>query len=138
MSDCIFCKIISGEMTSFTIYEDEEFKVILDRFPSSLGHLLVLPKKHIENIFEMPIEKGGRLFELVIKMASVMKKEFRCDGVNILQNNGEAAGQSVNHFHVHIIPRYNNDKVLKQWDPICPNEPELEAMRRKLVDAITL
>ena len=138
MSDCIFCKIISGEIPSATIYEDEEFKVILDRFPSSLGHTLIIPKKHIENIFEMPVQKGGKLFELAIKIAPIIKKELNCDGINILQNNGVAAGQSVNHFHLHIIPRYENDGVLSSWEAQNPTDEEMETMKNKLSNAINL
>ena len=139
MSDnCIFCKIISGEIPSAVIYEDEEFKVILDRFPSSIGHALIMPKKHIENIFEMPIQKGGKLFELAVKIAPIIKKELNCDGINILQNNGEAAGQSVPHFHLHIIPRYKNDGVLSSWTPQNPTDEDIENMKNKLANAITL
>lgn len=134
--DCVFCKIIKGEIPSATIYENDEFKVILDRFPSSLGHVLVLPKEHIENIFEMPEEKAGKIFKLVSKIAPIVKKQLNCDGINILQNNGEAAGQSVPHFHIHIIPRYNNDGLNILWKPTEPTDEQIEKTKQKLLEAI--
>lgn len=135
-NDCVFCKIIKGEIPSATIYENDEFKVILDRFPSSLGHVLVLPKEHIENIFEMPEEKSGKIFELVSKIAPIVKRQLNCDGINIIQNNGEAAGQSVPHFHIHIIPRYNKDGLNILWKPTEPTDEQIEKTKQKLLEAI--
>lgn len=133
--ECIFCKIINGELPSATIYENENFKVILDRFPSTLGHVLVLPKQHIENIFEMPEQTAGEIFKLVTKIASIMKKQLNCDGLNIIQNNGTAAGQSVNHFHIHIIPRYKKDGLLALWKATEPTDEQIEQMKQKLSKA---
>lgn len=130
--DCIFCKIVDNKIPSATIYEDDAFKVILDAFPSSLGHTLVICKDHIENIFEMPIQKSGRMFELTTKIAAIVKNQLGCDGINILQNNGIAAGQSVPHFHIHIIPRYNNDGMNIPWVSQNPNDAQLQAMKDKI------
>lgn len=135
---CVFCKIIKGEIPSATIYENDEFKVILDRFPSASGHTLVIPKDHIENIFEMPISKGKAVFELTIKIASILKKELNCDGINIIQNNGEAAGQSVNHFHIHIIPRYKDDNLNILWKPTEPTDDEISQMGERLRNSINI
>ena len=104
--DCIFCGIISGEIPSAAIYEDDEFKVILDRFPSAPGHVLILPKRHYADIFEIDPAAAGRLFELAVKVARGMKAKLGFENMNVLQNNGEVAGQTVRHFHLHLIPRY--------------------------------
>ena len=111
MSNCIFCKIIAGEIPSATIYENEEFKVILDRFPSNEGHVLILPKNHTPNIFEIDPEQAGRLFSLAAKLAKAMKEVLGFEHMNILQNNGEAAGQTVKHVHFHIVPRYGMEPI---------------------------
>lgn len=111
MSECIFCKIANGDIPTNTIYEDNDFRVILDAAPANLGHCLVLPKNHAADVFEIDSEILGRGFALAQKIAKAVKKATGCDGVNILQNNGKAAGQTVFHFHIHIIPRLKNDDV---------------------------
>lgn len=111
-ADCIFCKILDGDIPSFQVYEDEDFKVILDRFPASKGHVLILPKGHYENLFELPLEISEKLYPLAQRLAKAIKEAVKADGINIIQNNGEAAGQSVFHFHMHIIPRFNEDKIV--------------------------
>lgn len=137
-SDCIFCKIIAGEIPSSTIYEDEEFKVILDRFPSSIGHVLIITKDHIENIFELSPQKGAKMFELAVKIAPIVKKQLNCGGINILQNNGVCAGQSVPHFHIHIIPRYDNDSLNICWNSENPTDEQMEDTRKKLASEINI
>lgn len=116
--DCIFCKIANGEIPSATLYEDEDFRVILDLGPASKGHALILPKIHAANIYEMPEELVGKAFMLAKKMAGILTEGLKCDGFNILQNNGEPAGQTVFHFHIHLIPRYKGDdvRVKVAWD----------------------
>ena len=110
MTDCIFCKIIAGEIPSYTIYEDEEFKVFLDINPASKGHALIVPKTHYANLYEIDEEVAARAMKLAKKLATRMTKVLGCDGFNLLQNNNEAAGQTVFHFHLHLIPRYENPK----------------------------
>jgi len=117
MENCIFCKIASGEIPSATLYEDEDFRVILDLGPATKGHSLILPKKHAANISEMPDELLGRAMSVAKKVAIAMKEGLSCDGVNVVQNNGEAAGQTVFHFHMHIIPRYKGDNAGVSWKP---------------------
>jgi histidine triad (HIT) family protein len=136
--DCVFCKIIENTIPSATIYEDDEFKVILDIFPSSLGHTLVIYKDHVENIFEMPLQKVGKMFELAAKIAAVVKKQLNCDGINILQNNGVAAGQSVSHFHIHIIPRYDNDQMNIPWELQKPTDEQIQHMKNQLLAGINI
>ena len=114
---CIFCKIANGEIPSATLFEDEDFRVILDLGPATKGHALILPKNHFANLFEIPEEVEAKAFVLAKKIATKMKKVFACDGVNIVQNNGIAAGQTVFHFHIHLIPRYEQDGAGVSWKP---------------------
>ena len=106
MSECIFCRIANGEIPSATLYEDDDFRVILDLGPASKGHALILPKSHAANIYELPDELAGKAMVLAKKMAGRMTEALECDGFNIVQNNGEVAGQTVFHFHMHLTPRY--------------------------------
>lgn len=117
MSDCIFCKLANGEIPTATLYEDEDFRVILDANPATKGHCLILPKKHYADIYEIPDELLEKAFILAKKVAARMTEAMGCDGLNIVQNNKEAAGQTVFHFHIHIIPRYKNDGGMVGWKP---------------------
>ncbi|MGL5676304.1 MAG: HIT family protein [Cellulosilyticaceae bacterium] len=110
--ECLFCKIIEGVIPSYTIYEDEDFKVILDRFPASKGHMLILPKMHMKDIFELDEQVGAKLYPLAKKMAQLLKNRLAVEGVNIVQNNGIAAGQTIDHFHLHLVPRYTQDGIV--------------------------
>ena len=110
--NCIFCKILKGDIPSFCVFEDESFKVILDRFPASRGHVLILPKEHYQDLFELPDEIGSKLYPLAKKLAVAIKKAVGAEGINIIQNNGESAGQSVFHFHMHLIPRFKEDHII--------------------------
>lgn len=109
--DCVFCKIAAGDIPSATIYEDDSFKVILDISPATKGHAIIIPKNHADNIFEMKTEDASKIFVIATKVAKAMKEVLSCDGLNVLQNNGEIAGQTVFHFHMHLIPRYQKDNV---------------------------
>ena len=115
--NCIFCKIANGEIPSATLYEDEDFRVILDLGPASKGHALILPKEHAANIFELPDDLAAKAIVLAKKIATTLKEGLHADGVNIVQNNGEVAGQTVFHFHMHIITRYKGDTVNMGWKP---------------------
>lgn len=132
MDNCIFCKIISGDIPSAAIYEDDEFKVILDRFPSNPGHVLILPKKHYSDIFEIDEETAGRLFKLAVKVAKNMKESLGLEAMNLVQNNGSMAGQTVHHFHLHLIPRYKDDKVQVKWEQLDLTDEQIAAMQAKL------
>ena len=113
--NCIFCKIANGEIPSATLYEDEEFRVILDLGPATKGHALILPKEHAADIYSIDEELAGKAFKLAKKITTRLKDVLGCDGYNIVQNNGEVAGQTVFHFHMHLIPRYKNDNVGLGW-----------------------
>lgn len=129
MSECLFCKIAEGTIPSTTIYEDDNFRVFLDVFPGTKGHTLIIPKKHVENIFELDEETAAKLFALATKVARAMKKQFNFQGMNVLQNNGKVAGQTVFHFHLHLIPRYEEDGVKIKWNSSEANTEELKELR---------
>lgn len=133
MSDCIFCKIANGEIPAKTIYEDEKFRVILDLGPATKGHALILPKEHAANLFELPEETAADAMKLAKKLGAQMKEKLQADGLNIVQNNGEVAGQTVMHYHLHIIPRYENDGQHISWKPGETTPEELEAVRSLIV-----
>ena len=132
MNDCIFCKIANGEIPAATIYEDDEFRVILDLGPASKGHALILPKEHAANIYELPDELAAKAMILAKKMATKMTEKLGCDGFNIVQNNGEVAGQTVFHFHMHLIPRYKNDKSGFGWKPGKLTDEDRDEILEKL------
>lgn len=115
--NCIFCKILAGDIPSAVVYEDEEFKIILDVGPAAKGHMLILPKEHYSDILTMPEELVAKAFILAKKMATKMESVLGCDGINVVQNNHEAAGQTVFHFHIHLIPRMKHDKIGVTWKP---------------------
>ena len=131
--DCIFCKIANGEIPSTTLYEDEDFRVILDLGPATRGHALLLPKNHFANLFELDDETAQKAILVAKKMAGKMKDALGADGFNLVQNNGEAAGQTVFHFHMHLIPRYENDNAGILWEP-GETTPEDMAEVKRLVD----
>ena len=131
--DCIFCKIANGEIPSKTLYEDPEFRVILDFGPATKGHALILPKEHAGDLYELPEESAAKAMTLAQKIGKTMVQKLHCDGLNLVQNNGEAAGQTVRHFHLHLIPRYVNDGQSINWKPGKPSDEELEAIRKTIV-----
>ncbi|SHM47230.1 HIT family protein [Gracilibacillus kekensis] len=116
-SDCIFCKIIDGEIPSAKVYEDEDVLAFLDISQVTKGHTLVIPKHHTKNIYETNDEIASTLFARVPRIANALKETFQPAGINILNNNGEAAGQSVFHLHIHLIPRYDEqDGFDAKWE----------------------
>ncbi|HJD32783.1 MAG TPA: HIT family protein [Candidatus Eisenbergiella stercorigallinarum] len=126
---CIFCRIANGEIPSNTLYEDDGYRVILDLGPASKGHALILPKEHYADLYELPEEAGGEVMRIAKKMAVRMKEKLGCTGLNLVQNNGESAGQTVRHFHVHLIPRYDDGSRIAGWTPGNPSEEELARVR---------
>lgn len=128
-SNCIFCKLANGVFKAATLYEDDDFRVILDRGPATSGHALILPKKHYANIYELDDELANKAFVIAKKMATKMTQVLKCDGFNIVQNNGEAAGQTVFHFHMHLIPRYKEDDACFGWKTHEITDEELERIQ---------
>lgn len=131
--NCIFCKIANGEIPSKTIYEDDEFRVILDLGPAAKGHALILPKNHYADLYELPEETASQVMLLAKKMATQMTEKLHCDGFNLVQNNGETAGQTVFHFHMHLIPRYKDDGQTIGWKPGEPSSEELEEIKNEIL-----
>ena len=132
--NCIFCKIISGEIPSFTIFEDEQFKVILDVAPAAKGHALIIPRRHYANLYELPEDMAADAMRLARRMMTTMTQKLGCDGFNIVQNNGDVAGQTVFHFHMHLIPRYHNDGEILKYIAGEPDREELEQIRRIIAE----
>lgn len=129
--NCIFCKIAAGEIPSNTIYEDDEFKVILDLAPAAKGHALIIPKEHYADIYEIDEDVAAKAMKLAKKLVMHMTDALQCDGFNILQNNHEVAGQTVFHFHMHLIPRYKNakNKDILKWSEESFSEEEMKEIR---------
>lgn len=119
MNDCIFCKIVKGEIHSYKIYEDDDVYAFLDINPVSRGHTLVVPKEHYADIFEIPEDLLSKVNIVVKKLSSRIKERLECDGINILQNNGSCAGQTVLHYHVHIQPVYVDSKIDESLESVC-------------------
>ena len=132
--NCIFCKIAKGEIPSKTLYEDEQFRVIFDLGPATKGHALILPKSHAANLYELSDEDAAKVLVLAKKMVILMRDKLACDGFNLVQNNGETAGQTVMHFHLHLIPRYQNDGQKILWRPGESTPEELEAVRNQITE----
>lgn len=131
--NCIFCKLANGVFPTNSIYEDDEFNVILDLSPATKGHALILPKEHYKNLYEIPDETAAKAMKLAKKMAVKMTEKLQADGFNLVQNNNEVAGQTVFHFHMHLIPRYNDDGQKINWIPGKPSEEELSAVKNLIV-----
>jgi len=133
---CTFCEILKNEKTASYIYEDNRTIAILDIRPINEGHTLVIPKKHYENLYEIPDEEVAYLFKIVKKVASAVKKATNADGISIFQNNGRAAGQVIFHVHVHIIPRYEGQRSHRlRYDA---SREKLDEVARKIRNQLTL
>ena len=132
--NCIFCKLANGVFPTNSIYEDEDFNVILDLGPATKGHALILPKEHYKNLYEVPDETAAKAMKLAKKMAIHMTDKLGADGFNLLQNNNEIAGQTVYHFHMHLIPRYKDDGQSIKFVPGKPTAEELTAIKEMLAE----
>ena len=129
---CIFCKIAAGEIPSATVYEDEMFRVILDLGPASEGHALILPKSHAADVTELREEVAAKILPLAAKIGQAMQTQLGCAGFNLVQNNGAAAGQTVMHFHMHVIPRYEDGPEMVVWKPGTSTPEGLQATAAKI------
>lgn len=134
--DCIFCKIAKGDIPSATVYESNDVRVFLDVAPANKGHALIVPKEHYDNIFQLDAETAAKIFSMATVVAKAIKEETNCEGLNVVQNNGEVAGQTVNHFHLHLIPRFKDDGVKVTWTQ-KETEPEeqnqlAKALRKRI------
>ena len=130
--NCIFCRIANGDIPSRTINEDDHFRVILDNGPATRGHALILPKEHYKDLSEIPEETAAEAMIVAKKVSALLVKQLHADGLNLVQNNGETAGQTVKHFHIHLIPRYENDGQHILWNPTHPTDEELDSVLKDI------
>lgn len=130
--DCIFCKLANGDIPTNSIYEDDDFKVILDAAPATKGHCLILPKEHFADLLEADETVLAKALPLAKKIAKRQKEVLGADGVNILQNNGSEAGQTVFHLHIHIVPRYEGEKEILTWGHHDFSEEETKEIQKAL------
>lgn len=130
--DCIFCKLANGDIPTNSIYEDDDFKVILDAAPATKGHCLILPKEHFADLLEADETVLAKALPLAKKIAKRQKEVLGADGVNILQNNGPLAGQTVFHLHIHVVPRYEGEKEILTWGHQEFSEEETKEIQKAL------
>ena len=133
--NCIFCKLANGVIPTNKIYEDDDFTVILDASPATKGHALILPKEHFANLYEIDDQTAAKVLPLAKKMAKHMTDVLKCDGFNVLQNNGETAGQTVFHFHIHLIPRYKGEEMIVSWKPGTLTPEDRDAILARYAEA---
>ena len=131
-NSCIFCKIANGEINSSTLYEDEDFRVILDISPASKGHALILVKGHYADMLEVPDEIAAKILPLAKRVGAACMKALAADGFNTLINTKESAGQTVFHCHIHIIPRFAKEKSILTWDNLSYKEGEQEEILKNI------
>lgn len=134
--DCIFCKIANGEIPSSTIYEDDDFRVFLDLGPASMGHALIVPKEHYQDVCDLDAAVAAKVLPLAGRIGMAMKKSLGCAGFNLVQNNGTEAGQTVFHFHVHVIPRYTGGPSIAAWEPGSETPEALAEVAEKIKAAL--
>lgn len=132
--DCIFCKIAAGEIPSRKIYEDSDLIAIMDLNPTSKGHSLIMPKEHCTNIYDIDEDIAAKVMKTAKKLATKMTVALNCDGFNLLQNNGETAGQTMFHFHMHLIPRYKDaDNNMLKFTSVSFSDEEMDAIRDQII-----
>lgn len=134
--DCIFCKLANGEIPTNVIYEDQDLSVILDMGPASKGHALILPKNHFDDVCSLDEKTAARILPMGARVGQAMKSALGAAGFNLVQNNGRAAGQTVFHFHMHVIPRYADGPDMVSWTPGEPTAAELEQTANELREAL--
>jgi histidine triad (HIT) family protein len=138
MDDCIFCKLANGEIPTATLLENDDFRVILDAGPASRGHSLILPKQHFADIFSMPDDLLAKAAVFAGKTSAALKEAMQCDGLNVVQNNGREAGQTVFHFHIHLIPRYAGDaSPIAGWVPGTLTEEDKKDILERFSHAVS-
>ena len=134
--DCIFCAIVEGRIPSSKVYEDEYVFAFMDIAPANPGHLLIIPKQHYRNIFDMPAEVGSKIMEAAVPLASAIRQALNPDGLNLFQSNEAAGFQTVFHFHLHLIPRWEGDPLQLPWKPSEGNIEEINNIATKIQKAL--
>lgn len=131
-TDCIFCKIIDGEIPCFKIFEDDNTLAFMDINPANEGHALVIPKSHAADVYSVSAETISASVVTAQKVAAAVDKTLNPGGLNLLQCNGSAAAQSVMHFHIHVLPRYNNDELKLNWELVPGNMEAIEVLAKSI------
>jgi histidine triad (HIT) family protein len=136
--DCSFCRMVRGELHPVKVYEDIDVLAIMDLYPATPGHILVLPKQHIENIYTMPNDLGAHIMRIAINISQAVDRQLFPDGLNLIQANGATAGQTISHFHLHIVPRYKNDAVVLRFGhgSVAAKQDELEQLADKVRSSV--
>lgn len=134
--DCIFCKIIAGEIPCIKLYEDEDTLAFMDINPAADGHSLVIPRAHAPNIFDINADDIGKTAAVASKIATAVNAALSPDGINILQANGPGAAQSVHHFHFHIIPRSNGDRLMMNWEQMTGKMDHIAAIADRIIEKL--
>jgi histidine triad (HIT) family protein len=130
--DCIFCKIVAGEIPSTRVHEDERTVAFMDVNPGARGHLLVVPRTHVADVHAIGDEDLAAVARTAKLMAGRQRDRLGADGVNVIQNNGRAAWQTVFHYHVHVLPRWEGDPIELPWTPAPGDEDEIRATAAEL------
>ena len=133
MEKCLFCKIASGEIPSKIIYDSPDVMAFLDIKPANPGHVLVIPKEHFETLPELPEHLNSALLQVIKIVTQAQIETLGAQGVNVLQNNGELAGQAVPHIHIHVIPRFKDDKIVINWTPIELKHEQFDEIQKRLI-----
>ena len=134
--ECIFCAIVEGKIPSSKVYEDEHVFAFMDIAPANPGHLLIIPKQHYRNIFDMPAEVGSKIMEAAVPLAAAIRKALNPDGLNLFQSNEAAGFQTVFHFHLHLIPRWEGDPLRLPWKPSDGDIKEINSIATKIQKAL--
>lgn len=132
MPGCTFCAIVADEIPALRIYEDDHAVAFMDRLPMTVGHCLVIPRRHVTDIWELTDDDAAHVMQAARRVASLVRERLKPLGVNLLNNNGAAADQTQFHFHIHVIPRYGRDRLLHPWERIFAPAGEIESAYRKL------
>ncbi len=134
--ECIFCAIVDGKIPSAKVYEDEHVFAFMDIAPANPGHLLIIPKQHYRNIFDMPAEVASKIMEVAVPLATAIREALNPDGLNLFQSNEAAAFQTVFHFHLHLIPRWEEDPLRLPWRPSEGNIEEISNIATKIREVL--
>ena len=134
--ECIFCAIVDGKIPSAKVYENDHVFAFMDIAPANPGHLLIIPKQHYRNIFDMPVDVGSKIMEAAVLLANAIKDTLKPDGLNLFQSNEPAAFQTVFHFHLHLIPRWEKDPLRLPWKPREGNIEEINNIAVKIQQAL--
>ena len=134
--DCIFCEIVAGNIPAAKVYEDEQVFAFMDIAPANPGHTLVIPKQHYRNLYDLPIEVGSKIMQAAIPIVNAIRTGLKPDGLNLFQSNEAAGFQTVFHFHLHIIPRWEGDSLGSPWRPREGNIEEIGNIAAKIREAL--